>query len=174
MRHFLTASAVWIIALLTLLLPTSTMAGIGIRHDPPNIDRPGGDIQRIRLAQPDTELCVRACVSNSQCNAYTYVRPGVQEKQAVCYLKSSQRPIVRNNCCTSGIKIGVPDLPVRTKPPRVQTPDSGEAEWCNTGITCGSKKGHWNGVTGSCECGTLPRRDGPTDANGIPTTREAD
>lgn len=165
---------VMLILLVGMLVATVANAGVTIKRDPANIDRPGGDFQRTLLPHADSELCVNQCVSDTHCLSYTYVKPGLQDKQAVCYLKNTRRPIVKNNCCVSGIKAYVADPKPRARPAEIQPPDASNQQWCTTSLVCGNRQGHWNANLNSCDCGDPPSRGGPTDANGIPTTREAD
>ena len=67
-------------------------------------DRPGKDFAHHTLPTADPQLCEKECVANQQCLAYTYVRPGVQGPEAVCWLKASAPPAVSNSCCVSGRK----------------------------------------------------------------------
>jgi hypothetical protein len=69
-----------------------------------NVDRPGYDFQNFDLQQPRPELCRDACLRERQCQAFTYVNPGVQGPNARCWLKMSVPPATPNNCCISGVK----------------------------------------------------------------------
>lgn len=143
----------WLASFGLALIATSALAGVGIVRDPHRTDRPGGDIQRSLLPRADPELCVRQCVSDQRCASYTYVRPGLQDKQAVCYLKSSRRRTVKNDCCESGIKIAVQDRRPPGPPPRIQPPESPNKPFCSTTLVCGGgKRGRWNDDTQSCDC----------------------
>ncbi|MBW8843964.1 MAG: PAN domain-containing protein [Burkholderiales bacterium] len=144
----------WLMAAAALLVAAPAMAGTGIRKDAHGIDRPGGDFQRSLLAQADPDLCVRQCLFDQRCASYTYVRPGVQNEKAVCYLKSSRRPVVRNKCCESGVKIGVPDPKRPTRPARIEPPPSPNKEFCALpGLICADgNKGRWNNESNSCDC----------------------
>ena len=70
----------------------------------PNTNRPGGDFSNFALPQPYAELCRSACDRDRQCVAYTYVNPGVQGANAMCWLKSVASPPVADACCTSGAR----------------------------------------------------------------------
>jgi len=52
--------------------------------------------------------CQQACNADVRCQAYTYVRAGVQGPQARCWLKSAVPPGRPDNCCVSGIKTTPP------------------------------------------------------------------
>jgi hypothetical protein len=68
----------------------------------PNTDRRGGDFSYFVMSEPNVDLCRSTCDSNGKCAAYTYVNPGVQAANAVCYLKSVAPPPILDSCCTSG------------------------------------------------------------------------
>jgi hypothetical protein len=92
-----------------------------------NTDRPGSDIHRMTLQQADPAICQARCAKLSRCKAWTYVRPGAQGPQAICYLKDAVPQAVANNCCISGVKRTlrntnptVPNPPI--EPPPVEPP----------------------------------------------------
>jgi hypothetical protein len=66
-------------------------------------DRPGGDYRRFE-APAGAEQCRRACDEDAACLAYTYVRPGIQAAEGMCWLKSSAAEARRDACCVSGVK----------------------------------------------------------------------
>jgi hypothetical protein len=70
-----------------------------------DVDRPGADYTSFDLSEDDPASCRQACVEDTQCVAYAYVRPGVQATSARCWLKSSALSPVSDGCCISGIKI---------------------------------------------------------------------
>jgi hypothetical protein len=80
-------------------------SGVKISNEP-NIDRPGSDYKRftISASHPNgPEFCQAVCVGEApRCQAWTYVKPGVQESSAVCYLKDQVPAAQANDCCTSG------------------------------------------------------------------------
>lgn len=53
-----------------------------------NIDRPGSDYTSFDLGEARPELCEASCARDSNCQAYTYVVPGVQGPAARCWLKN--------------------------------------------------------------------------------------
>jgi hypothetical protein len=67
-----------------------------------NTDLPGMDIDRIPLSSPQPADCEKKCADNRRCATWTYVKPGVQQASAVCYLKGSIPDARANGCCTSG------------------------------------------------------------------------
>lgn len=70
----------------------------------PGTDRPGSDYRNFRLAQDQPGLCARQCEQERRCEAYTYVKPGVQGAQARCWLKDAVPQPVSDDCCVSGVK----------------------------------------------------------------------
>lgn len=73
-------------------------------------DRPGSDYRRFELGPPapntfadNASNCQSSCQRDGKCAAWTYVEPGVQGPQGVCYLKSAIPQARPNNCCTSGV-----------------------------------------------------------------------
>jgi hypothetical protein len=69
-----------------------------------NTNRPGQDYKNFELDTPDPELCQKACANDSNCQAYTYVKPGIQGAKARCWLKKAVPPTRSNKCCVSGVK----------------------------------------------------------------------
>ena len=63
-------------------------------------DLPGHDYSR--FPAPTAGTCRRSCGGDERCQAYTWVKPGFQGPQAICYLKSIEPKIVKNPCCDSG------------------------------------------------------------------------
>jgi hypothetical protein len=54
-----------------------------------NTNRFGGDYTGFPISQPRPLWCAYYCAHDSKCKAYSYVPPGVQGTQAMCWLKSS-------------------------------------------------------------------------------------
>jgi hypothetical protein len=69
-----------------------------------NIDRPGSDIYRFVLSSGGPGACQQECTAHVRCKAWTYVRPGVQGGDGVCYLKDSVPAPASSTCCISGVK----------------------------------------------------------------------
>ncbi|MBA4417378.1 MAG: apple domain-containing protein [Syntrophus sp. (in: bacteria)] len=69
-----------------------------------NTDRWGSDYNRFEQETPDPQLCRQACEADARCEAYTYVKPGIQASNAVCYLKNPAPGPTQNPCCVSGVK----------------------------------------------------------------------
>jgi CubicO group peptidase (beta-lactamase class C family) len=68
-------------------------------------NRAGSDLRSFRLTHPDVDICRAACGADTNCKAYTYVKPGVQGPDARCWLKSAVPAAVASDCCTSGTRI---------------------------------------------------------------------
>src|ERR1051326_5456229 len=63
-------------------------------------DRRGGDSRRWPL--PSVDACEEACNNDRRCQAYTFVREGVQGPTAICWLKDSVPEPVPDSRRTSG------------------------------------------------------------------------
>lgn len=68
------------------------------------VNRPGMDLKNLELAEARSELCRAACIDERGCEAYTYIKPGVQGPQAHCWLKSDVPNAVADSCCISGVR----------------------------------------------------------------------
>lgn len=69
-----------------------------------SMDRPGGDYRSFEIAANATgETCKSACDAESQCRAWTYMRPGYAGPAAQCYLKNRVMPPRHRPCCISGV-----------------------------------------------------------------------
>ena len=49
--------------------------------------------------------CRDACLTEEQCAAWTFVKPGIQGESAVCWLKDGTPAESSDACCTSGVKL---------------------------------------------------------------------
>ena len=70
----------------------------------PGVDRPGRDL-RAGYPTKTASSCRRDCQRNSECWAWTFVKPGIQGSQAMCWLKSSSPEARASSCCMSGIRL---------------------------------------------------------------------
>ena len=68
-----------------------------------NTDRYGSDYNCIRGVETPA-ACRTRCSEETQCKAYTWVKPGAIEPEAICCLKDAVPPATRNNNCVSGVK----------------------------------------------------------------------
>ena len=69
-----------------------------------NTDRPGSDFRDFDLPLGLPELCQTICVTDSNCKAWTYVKPGYQGQRARCWLKNGVPNPSHDTCCISGVK----------------------------------------------------------------------
>lgn len=91
------------LSLLAACLSSPVLAADALSLEP-GMDRMGSDYDSLALDQADPQLCRAACAADLKCKAYTYVKPGVQGPQAVCFLKSSAAPASASDCCVSGLR----------------------------------------------------------------------
>jgi len=69
-----------------------------------SIDRTGGDYRDLEVPpNPTGDTCKVACEAETQCRAWTYVRPGYLGAEARCYLKDHVMPPRHKPCCISGV-----------------------------------------------------------------------
>jgi hypothetical protein len=69
-----------------------------------NVNLPGMDYRNFSLPSPDPRLCEQACSEDPKCMAFTYVKPGIQGREARCWLKSGVPQPIRDPNCVSGVK----------------------------------------------------------------------
>jgi hypothetical protein len=81
-------------------------SGVKISTEP-EMDRPGGDYKHFAISayNPDgARFCQLVCIGEApKCRAWTYVKPGFQGSNAVCWLKNEVPGERSNDCCTSGV-----------------------------------------------------------------------
>ncbi len=68
-------------------------------------DRPGSDYRHDPIGGAAVD-CEKRCDLDGNCLSWTWVKPGVQNVQAMCWLKNAVPPAVSNENTTSGIKQG--------------------------------------------------------------------
>ena len=69
------------------------------------VNRPGMDYFSFQLSAPIAEICQDACNRDHRCQSFTFVRPGVQGANAVCWLKfGAPAPVPAGDCCISGLR----------------------------------------------------------------------
>jgi hypothetical protein len=51
---------------------------------------------------PSAFVCRNSCGGESRCQAYTWVKPGIQGPSGRCWLKHTEPAIVMDGCCDSG------------------------------------------------------------------------
>ena len=92
-----------------------------------NTNRPGADYDRFHINDRRPDRCKSECERDpGRCKAWAYVRPGIQHRLAVCYLKSAVPAPVPDNCCISGVAAN------RPSPPPMNVP--GAAATCKPGF----------------------------------------
>ena len=80
---------------------TASRGGGGLEY---GTDRPGQDYRNFDLPEAQPELCQAQCGADPQCQAFTYVQPGLQGPSARCWLKSGVPAAGASSCCISGVK----------------------------------------------------------------------
>jgi hypothetical protein len=78
----------------------AAMIGPGMQRDTNYFGSDYRNIDNITAAQ-----CQAACKNESQCKAWTWVKPGVQGPQAKCWLKNAVPAKSANTCCISGVDV---------------------------------------------------------------------
>jgi hypothetical protein len=77
---------------ITMLFPASAFAVDGT-------NLPSRDYAN--FSAPSAFVCRTSCGGESACQAYTWVKPGIQGPTGRCWLKSSLPAIVKDRCCDS-------------------------------------------------------------------------
>ncbi len=70
-----------------------------------NVKRPGMDYRDFELSESRPELCQGECASDARCRSFTFAKPGVEGPKAHCWLKFGIPSSVRDECCTSAVKV---------------------------------------------------------------------
>ena len=106
------------------------------------VDLPGRDYAR--FAAPTAASCRHSCGGEAECKAYTWVKPGFQGPEAICYLKNAEPAIVKNACCDSAPRrfIAPRDMKLET---RINRPGS---DYKNFDTLGGSTD--WNDCQAAC------------------------
>jgi hypothetical protein len=78
-------------------------SGVVTREFEQDTDRPGNDYTNFNLLTPDPNACETRCSNDAQCQAWTYVNPGIQGPNARCWLKNDVPAAQGSNCCISGV-----------------------------------------------------------------------
>lgn len=66
----------------------------------PGTNLPGKDYDHFDA--PSAFVCRNSCGGDPRCQAYTWVKPGIQGPRGQCWLKHSEPNIVKDACCDSG------------------------------------------------------------------------
>lgn len=88
-----------------VLLACSLTAAERTWTEAKNTNRPGYDMAKIVMKSGQKAECVAQCKDNPFCRAYTWVEPGVQGPDPVCWLKSAVPDAKPSNCCSSGARL---------------------------------------------------------------------
>lgn len=145
-------------AISVLLLSASPSVACG-----PNCDMPG-DRGGVAHYINSAVACESTCDGTPGCVGWTWVKPGVQGPQAVCWIKKQIVHTMRSNCCISGYRgdhtaaesvrvFGYGDLPAqRPAPPapaqqRALPPAPGPTTNCYWKVQFGGNLDH------ACVCG---------------------
>ena len=83
-------------------LIAATLSIASAQQSARNTDRPGGDYDNFEIGIPDQ--CRAMCLKDRRCQAWTFVKPGIQGRRARCWLKDRVPQAVSNQCCTSGTR----------------------------------------------------------------------
>jgi hypothetical protein len=63
-------------------------------------NQPGADYRNFEA--DSWFACRNTCGGESRCQAWTWVKPGIQGPRGRCWLKHSMPPLVKDSCCNSG------------------------------------------------------------------------
>jgi hypothetical protein len=69
----------------------------------PNCDMPG-DRGGVAYSLDNAVACESTCDGTPNCVGWTWVKPGLQGPQAVCWIKKQIVATMRSNCCISGYR----------------------------------------------------------------------
>lgn len=69
-----------------------------------NTDRPGSDYHNFWMSESDVPTqCHYACVNEERCQAWTFVKKGIQGPKPRCWLKDHVPSAISSPCCVSGV-----------------------------------------------------------------------
>ena len=68
-------------------------------------DRPGSDYSNFNLSTADPALCATQCAQQERCQAWTYIKPGVEGPSARCWLKERIPAAVVATFAVSGVRL---------------------------------------------------------------------
>ncbi|CAN5517426.1 hypothetical protein BH11PSE4_BH11PSE4_35320 [soil metagenome] len=81
------------------MIAAMLLMAIGVARAVDGTDLPGHDYTH--FSAPSALSCQNSCGGDKRCKAYTWVKPGIQNRTGRCYLKNWEPPIVMNDCCDS-------------------------------------------------------------------------
>jgi hypothetical protein len=76
----------------------------GVINAQAGVDLFGGEYRNYTGPQATPEACQKSCKSETQCLAWTYVRPTVMGPDARCFLKDKPSTLVHSTCCISAVE----------------------------------------------------------------------
>ena len=63
------------------------------------------DAEKKPIEEENKKECQNTCAKEDKCKSWTYVKPGIQGKNAICWLKNAVANLSTNSCCTSGVSV---------------------------------------------------------------------
>lgn len=102
----ITRYALALAAGVAMLMPVMALAAGNAPFMEQNTHRWGGEYSSIEMSGGTPRQCHAACAKDSQCLAWSFVRPNQQGPAAVCELKSTVPHAKESPCCVSGVTIG--------------------------------------------------------------------
>lgn len=109
---------------LAVLLLFAALSPLSLAQLEENTDLQGMDYKNFDLSSPDPNLCAQECYNDSQCKAFTYVKPGCQGPNARCWLKNGVPAATSNECAISGVKANAQTGALLPLSPENQTSNS--------------------------------------------------
>ena len=97
--RFSISSKILVSLMLSSVITVSRADGLEV-----DVDRLGMDYRRVELRAADPLTCQSECVGDAGCKSFTYVKPGLHGRGAVCYLKNGEPNPTPNTCCVSGLR----------------------------------------------------------------------
>jgi hypothetical protein len=79
-------------------------------------DRWGSDYMHYVLDESNPTLCQAHCREDAECRAWTFVKPGIQGKKALCWLKNGVPKARADKCCVSGVITTLKSSSVQAQP----------------------------------------------------------
>jgi len=103
LQQFVSVAIFVLVAIAAFSAPHGAVAQVDGMTLEAKTDRPGADYRSVEIEGPP-EQCARRCADESECAAFTYVKPGVQGEKARCWLKTSVPDARPNPNTVSGVK----------------------------------------------------------------------
>lgn len=97
---------VYLLSAAVTLLPLAVYAVDGF-------DLPGSDY--VNFNASSAFVCRNTCGGDSRCQAWTWVKPGIQGPTGRCWLKHRLPSLVKNNCCNSGSRANISKTDLRAE-----------------------------------------------------------